>query len=254
MAASIDEYRYRFRAHMQQRGKNGHKHHIHGPYRGEKRKAEHDLEMLCTSAKHAGPESAWCATAAESCRLKERADFEARVSVCSSALRARHPSLCSEEVGAPDIEDPDPTDSQEYYNDFDELWQDEGDDGRLPDCYQPLAHLAIPDPRDMVEATALLSTFRPVRNTCEDLKKLLDARADPNIIARDRDICPLMKVMTFADKDHVGPMRDLLIKAGATENDEARDRWEIRRRADACEEVWMSNFHCDPALIPYDCL
>ena len=41
-------------------------------------------------------------------------------------------------------------------------------------------------------------------------------------------------------------MRDLLLRAGAVENDEIKERWEIRRRADACEEPWLRNFHRDP--------
>ncbi len=254
MAGAVEILGSSFRAHMQRRSEDGRNEHIRGPRRREKRKAEQDLETLRAAAEEAASDAAWSAMAAESRRLQERADFEARVSVCASALVVRPPSAFSEESDAPDISDREPYDSQEYYNDFDELWQDIDEDGRLPDYYQPLPLLPLPDPKDAVEATALLSKFRPVRNTVEDLKKLLDARADPNVIVHDGDIHPLMKVMTFADKDRVGPMRDLLLRAGATENDEAKERWEIRRRADACEEAWMRNFHRDPALVPYDCL
>jgi hypothetical protein len=254
MAGAVENLRGCFCAHMQQRGKNGRKDNIRGPTRGEKRKAEDDLATLRAAAKHAGPGAAWGAMDAESRRLKERADFEARVSACASALPVRPPSLCSEDSDAPDIEDQEPGDSQEYYNDFDELWQDIDEEGRLPSYYQPPPLLLMPDPKDAVEATALLSKFRPVRNTKEDLEKLLDARADPNFIARNGDISPLMRVMTYADKDDVGPMRALLLKAGATQNDEAKERWESRRSTDACEEAWLRNFHRDPALVPYDCL
>ena len=254
MTGSVEILGSSFRAHVQRRGENGRKENIRGPRRGEKRKAEQDLETLRAAAEEAASSSIWNAMTAAGRRLHERADFEARVSACASALVVRPPTPCSEESDAPDISDPEPRDSQELYNDIDELWQDIDEDGRLPDYYQPLPRLSVPDPKDAVEATALLSKFRPVRHTVEDLKKLLDARADPNVIVHDGDIHPLMKVMTFADKDHVGPMRDLLLRAGATEDGETQKRWEIRRRADASEDVWMRNFHRDPALVPYDCL
>ena len=138
----------------------------------------------------------------------------------------------------------DSDDSQECEGDENELWQEIGEDGRLsPSLRQPAPVVSVPDPKSALEATALLSKFRPARCTVEDLQKLLDARADPNIAL---DIHPLMKVMTFANKDRVGAMREALLRAGATESDEARERWKLRRCADACEESWLRNFHCDP--------
>ena len=65
---------------MQQWGKNGRKEIIRGPCRGEKRKAEEDLEALRAAAAAACPAAAWGAMAAEARRLQERSDFEARVS------------------------------------------------------------------------------------------------------------------------------------------------------------------------------
>lgn len=76
MAGAVENLGIRFRAHVQRRGSNGRKDHIHGPHRGEKRKAEQDLETLRAAAKHAGPGKAWSAMTAESRHLKERADFE----------------------------------------------------------------------------------------------------------------------------------------------------------------------------------
>ena len=52
----------------------------------------------------------------------------------------------------------------------------------------------------------------------------MDARADPNITLDD-DVSPLMKILTFAHKNYVGAMRDLLLRAGAVENDEIKERW-----------------------------
>lgn len=273
MSGAVEILGSSFRAHLQRRDVNGRKMQVRGPRRGDKRKAEQDLHALRAAAEEAAASSAtgramiadsrclqrhgiWNALVAESRRLQERADFEARVSASLSALAARSASPArsasslSEESDAADISESEPGDSQEHYSDSDELWQDIDDEGRLPSYYQPPPLRPLPDPKDEVEATALLSKFRPVRNTVEDLKKLLDARADPDIIVYDGDICPLMKVMAFANKEHVGPMRDLLLRAGATEDEDAKERWEIRRDADACEEAWLRNFHRDPALVP----
>eukprot|EP00973_Karenia_brevis_P060165 8371701-Karenia_brevis.AAC.1 len=81
--------------------------------------------------------------------------------------------------------------------------------------------------------------------SAEDIRKLLDARADPNITLSG-EVHPFMKVMTFADADNVGPMRDLLLQAGAIDNIDGKERWVIRRCADTCEDAWMRNFHRDP--------
>ena len=215
---------------------------IYGPKRGEKRKAEEDLEAIRAASQ--GPD-AWGAMAAEAHRLQEQAEFEGRVAACVSSY------TCSAEPSQPPADesqsqdDWQPGDSQEYYNDVNELWQEIDDEGRLPASYVHPPRIPVADPKDMLEATALLSEFRPARMCTEDLKKLLDARADPNITLSG-DIHPLMKVMTFANADNVGPMRDLLLQAGAVETSEFKERWVHRRCADACEEAWMRNFHRDP--------
>ena len=102
-----------------------------------------------------------------------------------------------------------------------------------------------PSPTRGIRSKPRRCKFRPARGTAEDPKRLLDARADPDITL-DGDVSPLMKILTFAHKNYVGAMRDLLLRAGAVENDEIKERWEIRRRADACEEPWLRNFHRDP--------
>ena len=245
------------RAHMQRRSESGRKEHIRGPRRGEKRKAEEDLEALRAAAKEAGLAAAWDAMAAEARRLQERANFETRVSI----RVAEHAGRMELSLPSPDLMDCDSLDmddsqsdddSQEYYNDVNEPWQEIDEEGRLPGWEAPPIIL-VQDPKDAIEATALLSKFRPTRGAVEDLKKLLDAQADPNITLPG-DIHPLLKVMTLALADRVGPMRDLLLQAGAVESDEAKEQWVIRRRADACEEAWMRNFHREPALVPYECL
>ena len=184
---------------------------------------------------------------AEGRRLQERADFEARVSAYvvnyTSAREPRDFAPVAESQSL-EMEDTQPYASQDYYNDANEPWQEIDEDGNLP-ISQPSLPLPAVRPRDAVEATALLSKFRPARGTAEDLKRFLDARADPDITL-DGDVSPLMKILTFAHKNYVGAMRDLLLRAGAVENDEIKERWEIRRRADACEEPWLRNFHRDP--------
>ncbi len=236
----------RSRAHMQRRGEGGRQEHICGPRRGEKRRAEQDLEALRVAAEEAGPAAAWDAMAVEARRLQERADFEARVSAYASEyIAAPGPRVSTAaESHSLDMEDTQPYESQDYYNDCNELWQEIDEDGRLPG-WQPPPIIPVSDPKDAIEATALLSKFRPARGAVEDLKKLVDARADPNITLFG-DIHPLIKVMTFAHQDRVGPMRELLLQAGAVESRDAKEQWAIRRRADACEEAWMRNFHYDP--------
>ena len=62
---------------------------------------------------------------------------------------------------------------------------------------------AMPVPTCAVEASALLARFRPLRSTPEDLRRLLEARADPDIMVGIGSICPLDNVMTFARTVHV---------------------------------------------------
>jgi hypothetical protein len=250
MAGAVEILDDRFsRAHVQRRSGDGRKEDIRGPRRGGKRHAEQDLEALRAAAEAAGPEAAWSAMAAESHRLRERADFEARVAVCAADpaifVGGSLPPLALAESGSLDMDDTQPyDDSQEYYNDVNDPWQEIDEDGRLRD-WEPPPIVPVPYPTDALNATALLSKFRPARGAVADLKKLLEARADPNITLAG-DIHPLSKVMTFALPDRVGPMRDLLLAAGAIENADAKEQWQIRSRADACEEAWMRNFHRDP--------
>eukprot|EP00973_Karenia_brevis_P055731 7752389-Karenia_brevis.AAC.1 len=231
------------RAHLQRRADDGRKDHIHGPRRGEKRKAEEDLEAIHAAA--CGPD-AWSGMAAEARRLHERADFEARVAACvAGRAMVRDSSLPSPSAESQSLENMHSYDSQEYYNDANEIWQEIDDDGILPSTYKHPPPISVTDPKDPIEATALLSQFRPARMSTQDLEKLLHARADPNIILSG-DMHPLFKVMTFANADCVGPMRALLLGAGAVESQTAKERWALRCRSDSCEEAWMRNFHRDP--------
>ena len=90
--------------------------------------------------------------------------------------------------------------------------------------------------------------FGPVQSSPDVLRRLLECRADPNIITPLRPYGPLENVIGFARIAHVVEMRDLLLQHGARNTPALQERWKIRERADACEEAWMRNFHSDPAL------
>ena len=64
----------------------------------------------------------------------------------------------------------------------------------------------IPEPSCAYEASLLLAQFRPNRRTPTELKRLLEARANPDIVVTTEiwgGICPLSKVIGFAKAAHV---------------------------------------------------
>ena len=72
---------------------------------------------------------------------------------------------------------------------------------------QPVApSVPQPEPKNPDEATAMLAKFRPIRSTPEDLQRLLEARADPNMTVGEGNISPMENIMTFAREIHV-PIR-----------------------------------------------
>ena len=63
----------------------------------------------------------------------------------------------------------------------------------------------IPEPRSADEASLRLAQFRPNKRTPEELKRLLEARANPDIVIPTEiwgTICPLAKLF-LAREDHV---------------------------------------------------
>ena len=63
----------------------------------------------------------------------------------------------------------------------------------------------IPEPSCADEASLLLAQFRPSRRTPQELKRLLEARANPDIVVTTEiwgGICPLAKVIAFAKAAH----------------------------------------------------
>ena len=97
-----------------------------------------------------------------------------------------------------------------------------------------------------MEATEeLMNTFRPVRESVEELKRLLLAKADPNAPVPPGRGAPLSHVITLAPADKVGPMRDLLLSYGALESKDNQDHWKINQEAAANEHHRIEAFFED---------
>ena len=96
-----------------------------------------------------------------------------------------------------------------------------------------------------IDATVKLAKFRPICESIGTLQVLLEARADPNTIPGPGHLSPLRNVICFAHKNDVTPMRDLLLRHGATECRDDKKRWEERKQADINEAPWLKNYHKD---------
>ena len=97
-----------------------------------------------------------------------------------------------------------------------------------------------------IEATEeLLNTFRPRVESVDELKRLLESRADPNAPVPEGRITPLQHVMTFATRDTVAKMRDMLLSYGAIESSEDRRDWTIRQDSDLVEDHCTRVFYED---------
>ena len=121
----------------------------------------------------------------------------------------------------------------------------------------------------------MLSTFRPIRSTPEDLQRILEAKADPNMTVGDGSISPMENIMASAREIQVPirfhrgvhgyrsvlpqfpralstyvysveQMRDLVLEYGARNSRALRERWRIRLAAGANDPIWLGNFHHDP--------
>ena len=88
-------------------------------------------------------------------------------------------------------------------------------------------------------------TFRPRVESVDELKRLLESRADPNAPVPEGRITPLQHVMTFAPRGTVAKMRDLLLFHGATESSEDRRDWTIRLDSDLVEDHCTRVFYED---------
>ena len=88
-------------------------------------------------------------------------------------------------------------------------------------------------------------SYRPIRESVEELQRLLEARANPNAPFPPTHISPLRHVMLFAPPDKVDAMRDLLLEYGAKESKDDKDRWQIRKDADLHELHATKTFYED---------
>ena len=242
------------------------------------------------SSSQADPAARGAALAAGAHRLQQMAEREAHVSIAARRLAqqqqpvstAQKPQQLSNVWQHP-VED-DSDDSQTDWeigeaDDADVVYASEKLDDRgrpLPEQQQPVApSVPQPEPKNPNEATAMLSKFRPILSTPEDLQRLLEARADPNMIVGEGNISPMENIMTFAREIHVPmifhvgctwfpfdfpelprflsicvssveQMRELLLDYGAKNSRALRERWRIRLAADANDPIWLANFHHDP--------
>ena len=91
----------------------------------------------------------------------------------------------------------------------------------------------------------MIETFRPIRESVDELRRLLDLKADPNASVSADFLSPLQLVMTFAPPATVVKMRDLLIERGAIETEEDKKRWVVRQDTDSYESHRLKAFFED---------
>ena len=84
-----------------------------------------------------------------------------------------------------------------------EMFDDRGRSLQQQQDERPLS--PIPEPRSPEEASLFLAQFRPFKRTPEDLKLLLEARADPDIVMASEiwGTMPPLKNILIAKAKHV---------------------------------------------------
>ena len=92
---------------------------------------------------------------------------------------------------------------------------------------------------------SVASIFMSSRSTVADLRVLLEARADPNVIAGPGDISPLRNVGAFASYSDRRPMRQLLFEYGARESAADYEIWKMHVAYERIEPAYLANFHRD---------
>ena len=209
----------------------------YGPRRCEKRRADEDLEFMReASSKHNTVLARRIAVTAEVSRLQQQAEDEVRVSVLARRLSQeqhqqqtssgqyqryqqqprvglqqqllqqmsayRHPTIEEDSESQSEWEPGEADDADVVYQ-----WERFDDRGRqleiLASQQQNVDALPpIPEPRSPDEASLLLAQFRPIKRTPDDLKRLLEGRADPNIMIPTETygtLCPLEKILMARD-------------------------------------------------------
>ena len=103
----------------------------------------------------------------------------------------------------------------------------------------------VATPENERHATQLLAAVEIPFTTVEDLRMLLDARADPNVRGSE-GMSILKTVLSFAMPSCVKEMRELLLDAGADEDKALKAQWHVCEEAMACESAWMEKRHREP--------
>ena len=236
-----------FRAHVQW-SEAGTNRHAHGPRRGEKRRAELDLVMIFGAAENCMSRSEGRrAMLEEATRLQRRAEYEARIAVTAHRLATPQQQPQPQQDVADDSES-DWDEGDPYAGDETPPWEECEKAWERGDRFSaaPLPSTEMPEPKTPDEATAMLARFRPTHSTPEVLQRLLECRADPDIVLGEGEICPLSKVQTFAPEAYVERMRDLLLQYGATNSKKHKEDWILRRRMDIYEKARLARFYDDP--------
>ena len=236
---NIEEFATTYTADIQHRDGQGKKQHIRGPGRSSRTRAERDLaSMREASQGHATWAEGLAAMHSENLELHQASEKEARVAMGIDQYLSQRM--------AHKVEDSDPDTEGDDEGDCAPDAYDYSDPQVLEKC---LAQPPVPKqgptqpPRDADEATARLACFRATQETPDALRVLLSARADPNVVAGEGDLCPLMRVIIFAHEDHVHEMRDLLIDFGATNGEAELKRWKMRLDADRADPIYLREFH-----------
>jgi hypothetical protein len=171
---------------------------------------------------------------AEARRIQERVAYEKEIRL---AMLRRASSIDSDSDNGDDAD-------RMADDDQDEWWRDL-QDGRIKTDdigtgVKPRQPINTPN-----EATGELFKFRPLRESVEELRRLLTLRADPNAPVSADGLSPLQNVMTFAPEQRVATMRDLLMEHGAVETEDDKKRWVIRQDADRFEPHRVRDFYGD---------
>ena len=207
----------------------------YGPRRSEERRAEEDLEcMREASSKHEDVLASRKAVDVEVRRLQQQAETERRVEIFGYRLsreqaqqqqnfgqrqqqqpsvgqRQRQQQLQQMSAYRHQVEEDSESQSDWEPGEADDAdvvysWERFDDRGRSLAQQQenegPL--LPIPEPRSADEASLRLAQFRPFKRTPEELKRLLEARANPDIVIPTETwgMRPLEKVL-MAKGEHV---------------------------------------------------
>jgi len=226
-----------FRAHVQYRGENNRKANLYGPRRLEASEAKADLASMRAAAAVFPNDrvSAFQSMHAEARRIQIRVEHEKDREV-AKIRRIASVETDSEDDGDGDllIEEPD-------------AWFEELQEGRI--TIEEVGKVEVKPRRPITtptEATEeLMKTFQPLRESVEELKRLLDLRADPNALVPAGLVSPLQNVMAFTPEESIEAMRDLLLKYGAVESKEDAERWAISRDCALREHARIRAFYED---------